>query len=71
MNLQHPALAGLQPVDNGTLGQRVYNELRDYLMVGGVQPGEKVTLRQTDDSVRHQPDAGARGSPASRGGRRA
>src|SRR5262245_16086529 len=46
MNLQHPALAGLQPIDNGTLGQRVYNELRDYLMVGGVQPGEKVTLRQ-------------------------
>ena len=46
MNLQHPALAGLQPIENGTLGQRVYNELRDYLMVGGVQPGEKVTLRQ-------------------------
>jgi DNA-binding GntR family transcriptional regulator len=46
MNLQHAALSGLQPIDSGTLGQRVYNELRDYLMVGGVQPGEKVTLRQ-------------------------
>jgi DNA-binding GntR family transcriptional regulator len=46
MNLQHAALHGLQPVDSGTLGQRVYNELRDFLMVGGVSPGEKVTLRQ-------------------------
>ena len=48
MNLQHPALSGLQPIESGTLGQRVYNELRDYLMVGGVQPGEKVTLRQLE-----------------------
>jgi len=45
MNLQ-PDLSGLQPIDAGTLGQRVYSELRDFLMVGGVPPGEKVTLRQ-------------------------
>jgi DNA-binding GntR family transcriptional regulator len=46
MNLESPALAGLQPIENGTLGSRVYNELRQFLMVGGVQPGEKVTLRR-------------------------
>jgi DNA-binding GntR family transcriptional regulator len=36
----------IHPVDTETLGRRVYNELRDFLMAGGVQPGEKVTLRQ-------------------------
>jgi DNA-binding GntR family transcriptional regulator len=36
----------INPVDTETLGRRVYNELRDFLMAGGVQPGEKVTLRQ-------------------------
>lgn len=36
----------IHPVDTETLGQRVYNELRDFLMAGGVPPGEKVTLRQ-------------------------
>jgi len=41
MNFQHPALAGLPTIENGTLGQRVYNELRDYLMVGGVQPARR------------------------------
>ncbi len=43
-----PALDGnhINPVDTETLGKRVYNELRDFLMAGGVQPGEKVTLRQ-------------------------
>ncbi len=43
-----PSLDGNQihPVDTETLGKRVYNELRDFLMAGGVQPGEKVTLRQ-------------------------
>jgi DNA-binding GntR family transcriptional regulator len=46
MNLQHSALSALQSVESGTLGLRVYNELRGYLMVGGMQPGEKVTLRQ-------------------------
>jgi DNA-binding GntR family transcriptional regulator len=42
------SLGGTQihPVDTETLGQRVYNELRDYLMAGGVPPGEKITLRQ-------------------------
>ncbi len=41
----HP-LHGISPVDGGTLGQRVYSQLRDFLMVGGVAPGEKITLRQ-------------------------
>ena len=46
MNLEAPNLSGLHAIDSGTLGQRVYTELRDFLMVGGVKPGEKVTLRQ-------------------------
>jgi DNA-binding GntR family transcriptional regulator len=46
MNVHPSALSGINPIDNGTLGQRVYSQLRDFLMVGGVQPGEKVTLRQ-------------------------
>ncbi len=46
MNIESPDLSGLHAVESGTLGQRVYNELRDYLMVGGVKPGEKITLRQ-------------------------
>ncbi len=46
MNIQNPALPGLNAVEIGTLGQRVYSELRDFLMVGGAQPGEKITLRQ-------------------------
>lgn len=46
MNLQNPALSGLHPVNSGTLGQRVYVELRNFLAVGGAKPGEKITLRQ-------------------------
>jgi DNA-binding GntR family transcriptional regulator len=46
MNIETPDLSGLHAVESGTLGQRVYNELRDFLMVGGVKPGEKITLRQ-------------------------
>ncbi len=46
MNIEAPNLSGLHAIDSGTLGQRVYSELRDYLMVGGVKPGEKITLRQ-------------------------
>lgn len=46
MNIETADLSGLHAVESGTLGQRVYNELRDFLMVGGVQPGEKITLRQ-------------------------
>jgi DNA-binding GntR family transcriptional regulator len=44
MNVHH--LHGISPVDGGTLGQRVYSQLRDFLMAGGVAPGEKITLRQ-------------------------
>ena len=46
INLHHSALSRLNPVESGTLGKRVYDELRNFLMVGGVQPGEKITLRQ-------------------------
>ena len=46
MLLGRAALSTLQPVEGGTLGGRVYNQLRDFLMVGGVQPGEKITLRE-------------------------
>ena len=46
MNIETADLPGLHAVESGTLGQRVYNELRDFLMVGGMQPGEKIPLRQ-------------------------
>ena len=45
-DLRSPGGTQIHPVDTETLGQRVYNELRDYLMAGGVPPGEKITLRQ-------------------------
>jgi DNA-binding GntR family transcriptional regulator len=40
------SLAGIAPVDSGTLGQRVYGGLRDFLMAGQLQPGQKLTLRE-------------------------
>jgi len=40
------SLAGIAPVESGTLGQRVYAGLRDYLMAGQLQPGQKLTLRE-------------------------
>lgn len=40
------SLAGIAPVESGTLGQRVYQGLRDYLMAGQLQPGQKLTLRE-------------------------
>jgi DNA-binding GntR family transcriptional regulator len=42
----HGSLAGIAPLETGTLGQRVYNGLRDYLMAGQLQPGQKLTLRE-------------------------
>jgi len=51
MTVETPTLSRLHAVDVGTLGQRVYAELRDFLMVGGVQPGEKITLRQLTGAV--------------------
>jgi DNA-binding GntR family transcriptional regulator len=42
----HGSLAGISPVETGTLGQRVYAGLRDYLMAGQLQPGQKLTLRE-------------------------
>ena len=44
INLHHSALSRLNPVESGTLGKRVYDELRNFLMVGGVQPGEMVIV---------------------------
>jgi DNA-binding GntR family transcriptional regulator len=41
-----PALAALQPVENATLALRVYRGLREMLMAGQVQPGQKLTLRE-------------------------
>jgi DNA-binding GntR family transcriptional regulator len=40
------SLSAIAPVDSGTLGQRVYRGLRDYLMAGQLQPGQKLTLRE-------------------------
>jgi DNA-binding GntR family transcriptional regulator len=40
------SLAAMQPVDSGTLGLRVYRKLRDFLMAGQLQPGQKLTLRE-------------------------
>lgn len=40
------SLAGIAPVESGTLGQRVYGGLRDFLMAGQLQPGQKLTLRE-------------------------
>jgi len=42
----HGSLAGIAPVETGTLGQRVYSGLRDYLMAGQLHPGQKLTLRE-------------------------
>lgn len=39
------SLAAIAPLETGTLGQRVYSGLRDYLMAGQLQPGQKLTLR--------------------------
>ena len=40
------SLAGIAPIDSGTLGHRVYAGLRDFLMAGQLQPGRKLTLRE-------------------------
>jgi DNA-binding GntR family transcriptional regulator len=42
-----PALpAGIRPVATATVGLLVYRLLRDYLMAGQFQPGQKLTLRE-------------------------
>ena len=46
LQLIEGSLAGIAPVEAGTLGQRVYQGLRDYLMAGQLQPGQKLTLRE-------------------------
>ena len=40
------SLSALGPLESATLGLRVYRGLRDYLMAGQLQPGQKLTLRE-------------------------
>ena len=40
------SLSSLTPVESATLGLRIYRGLRDYLMAGQLQPGQKLTLRE-------------------------
>jgi DNA-binding GntR family transcriptional regulator len=40
------SLSAIPHVDSGTLGLRVYRGLRDFLMAGQLQPGQKLTLRE-------------------------
>lgn len=47
--------SGLQRIETETLGRRVYNELRDFLIVGGLQPGERVTLKTLTEAVGTSP----------------
>lgn len=47
--------SGLQRIEAETLGRRVYNELRDFLIVGGVQPGERITLKTLTEAVGTSP----------------
>ncbi|HET9734516.1 MAG TPA: GntR family transcriptional regulator [Burkholderiales bacterium] len=49
------SLAGIAPVESGTLGQRVYQGLRDYLMAGQLQPGRKLTLRELASALNVSP----------------
>jgi DNA-binding GntR family transcriptional regulator len=49
------SLAGIAPVESGTLGQRVYSGLRDYLMAGQLQPGQKLTLRDLAAALKVSP----------------
>jgi DNA-binding GntR family transcriptional regulator len=49
------SLAGIAPVDSGTLGQRIYRGLRDFLMAGQLQPGQKLTLRELATALNVSP----------------
>lgn len=40
------SLSSIVPVESATLGVRVYRQLRDFLMAGQLQPGQKLTLRE-------------------------
>jgi DNA-binding GntR family transcriptional regulator len=55
LKLIQGSLAGIAPVESGTLGQRVYSGLRDYLMAGQLQPGQKLTLRDLAAALRVSP----------------
>jgi DNA-binding GntR family transcriptional regulator len=55
LKLIQGSLAGIAPVESGTLGQRVYSGLRDYLMAGQLQPGQKLTLRDLAAALKVSP----------------
>jgi DNA-binding GntR family transcriptional regulator len=40
------SLSAIASAESATLGLRVYRGLRDYLMAGQLQPGQKLTLRE-------------------------
>jgi DNA-binding GntR family transcriptional regulator len=51
MNLSPDLLAGIQPVETATVGLLVYRGLRDFLMAGQLQPGQKLTLRELSEAL--------------------
>jgi DNA-binding GntR family transcriptional regulator len=46
LQLVRGTLAGIPSIESRTLGERVYRGLRDFLMAGQLQPGQKLTLRE-------------------------
>lgn len=55
LQLIQGSLAGIAPVESGTLGERVYRGLRDFLMAGQLQPGQKLTLRELASALNVSP----------------
>lgn len=49
------ALPGLERISNDTLAMRVHRGLRDMLMTGQVQPGQKLTLRGLAEALGTSP----------------
>jgi DNA-binding GntR family transcriptional regulator len=45
------ALAGMRPIEYTTLSGRVYADLRELLISGQLQPGEKLTLRALSEAL--------------------
>lgn len=46
LKVNRGSLSAIAPMESATLGLRVYRGLRDYLMAGQLQPGQKLTLRE-------------------------
>jgi DNA-binding GntR family transcriptional regulator len=55
LRLIRGTLAGIAPVESSTLGERVYRGLRDFLMAGQLQPGQKLTLRELAGALNVSP----------------